>query len=276
MLWVRRLAIAFSLAATLLAGAVLYLDGRFPAAVPPGPPTLELTAYAHALDCVDRKGDVDLRALKERRAELDTFVASLARAGPSNRPQEYGSADAQLAYWLNAYHALLLQVLAEAGPEGALPWSAALRSWPIAGERLTLRAIEHRYLEAFGDARVHLARWCARRGCAALDGAPFLEETLSAQLNDAARRFMGDPQRVRLKGKVLELSPLFERFREDFVRATPTGTGSVLQVVWAFLPDSCDERPGCDTRGDLDRACGPRLDGCTVRYGADDARPTIK
>lgn len=276
MLWVRRLAIAFSLAATLMAALSLYIDGRFPAAVPEGPPTLDLAAFAHALDCVDRKGNVDLVALTAKRGDLDAFVASLARTGPTNRPQDYATPDAELAYWLNAYHALLLQLLLDAAPSDALPWSAALRSWPIAGQRLTLRAIEHRHLEAYGDARVHLARWCARKGCAELDGAPFLEDTLSAQLNDAARRFMRSPQRVRLKGKVLELSPLFERFREDFVRATPTGTGSVLQVVWAFLPDSCDERPGCDTRGDLDRACGVRLDGCTLRYLEDDARLTVK
>jgi hypothetical protein len=40
---------------------------------------------------------------------------------------------------------------------------------------------------------------------------------------------------------------------EDLLAALPEGRGgNVLQFVWVFLPDTCTERPGCDTRGELD------------------------
>jgi hypothetical protein len=44
----------------------------------------------------------------------------------------------------------------------------------------------------------------------------------------------------------------------------------VLQFVWAFLPDTCTERYGFDTRSDLDRVCGPKLDQCQIIFEPED------
>ena len=70
----------------------------------------------------------------------------------------------------------------------------------------------------------------------------------------------------------VHLSPLFQANAEDIRQALPDGRTNLLQFVWAFLPLACETRPGCDTRGDLDRACGPKLEDCKVKYEPFDWR----
>jgi hypothetical protein len=123
-----------------------------------------------------------------------------------------------------------------------------------------------RYLEASGDARVMLAAFTGSRGRGVLDGAPFDGATLDPQLDDAARRFMRTPRNVRLEGEVVHLSSLLHELEPELLAALPPGRHHLLQVVWAYLPDGCEGRVGCVSRGDLDRACGSTFEGCPLAW----------
>lgn len=268
-----------SVLALLAAVAAAYVRGLLPAPVPTLSAPFHYQAYVRALTHVQPDGDVDFPALGRERAALDAFVAQLASCSPHNRPDVFPEPEDALAYWLNAYNALVLQQLVDGYPyleNVRQPWLGRFfwgRAWPVGGERLTLWALEHRILRGeYADPRIHFALFRGARGGPRLDGAPFQAEFLDAQLNEASRRFMADKRNVRLEGgDTVRLARLFDTYRDDFLSALPEGRrGNVLQFVWAFLPDTCEERPGCDTRSDLDRACGPQLDKCRLVFEPED------
>ncbi|MDY7227492.1 DUF547 domain-containing protein [Hyalangium rubrum] len=269
---------AFVLPAVLGVGGVFHANGLLPASVPDSEAPFSYARYARVLRHVKPDGDVDFSAIGRERQELDAFVDSLASFSPRSRPELFPKSEDALAYWLNAYHALVLQSLVDEYPyleSVHAPWLGRFfwgRSWPVGGRRLTLWALEHRVLlREFADPRIHLALFRGTRGGPLLDGAPFEPAFLDSQLNDAARRYVGDKRHVRLEGNTLHLSRVFETHQADFLAALPAGRrGSVLQFVWAFLPDTCTDRPGCDTRADLDRVCGVKLDQCQIVYVPED------
>lgn len=272
----KRLAILFVVGTVLGAAAVLYVDGHVPASIPEGDGRLDYGPYSQALEHVSATGLVDYAALKKNRDKLDAFIAQLARVSPINRPELFETPEEKLAFWLNAYHALALQEAIDLDRDATLDalgrsfyW---LRSWPIGGRRFTLWALERRFLRDTGDSRVPFALACGALGCALLDGAPFQPDTLDPQLNDAVSRFVQSERNVKLKADGVHLSPLFRVNQDDIRAALPEGRTNLLQFVWAFLPLACETRPGCDTRGDLDRACGPKLEGCAVKYEPFDWR----
>jgi hypothetical protein len=213
---------------------------------------------------------VDYAALAKDRSELDRFVASLAGSSPANHPERFPQSADVLAYWLNAYNALTLQALVDryplqsvAGVRGFLLREVA--SWPVGGERLTLSALEAR-LARMNDPRVHFALHTGARGGPGLFDSPYQPELVDPQLTEAGHRFVGRADVVRLQPGRASLSAVLHRHAAEFIDAVPEDrrTRPLLQIVWAFLPAECNERPGCDTRSDLDRTCGPRLDRCAV------------
>lgn len=263
--------------------ALLYVNGAFPASVPANAPPYDLSPYARALRYVDSRGAVDYAALAKDRAALDTFVASLAGTSPVNHPEQFRDPADALAYWINAYNALTLAALVDRYPLSGVggPTGLSLRrfsSWPVGGERLTLSAIEQR-LSHSADARVVFALHTGARGGPGLLDAPYDPQLLDGQLTEAGRRFMARADALRIRSHEVWLSELLRWNEAELLSALPEGRhGNVLQLVWAFLPDACTERPGCDTRADLDRACGPHLDRCAAHtepfdWALDDRHP---
>ncbi|MEW6432314.1 MAG: DUF547 domain-containing protein [Myxococcota bacterium] len=269
--WFRRsvwLAVAALVAGS---GVALYVDGRLPAAVPADAPVYRLVDLSRALEAVNASGEVNLGELKARHESLERFVASLAATAPATKPDQFPTPEDKVAYWLNAYHALVLVELLDVRGTAAGQLSSVGRSWPIGGERLTKRAILRRFLEATGDGRVPLTLFTGARGHGVLDGAPFDAQTLDAQLDDAMRRFMRRKENVVIDGKTVRVSALLEQHEAELLAALPPDRHGLMQIVWAYLPESCDGlRPGCPTRGELDRACGARLDQCAVEWVAVD------
>lgn len=263
---------ALALVALLvLAGAAtLHVEGLWPAPVPEASEPFGYEGYAQVLRHVKADGRVDFGAMRRERAGLDGFVRSLATWSPRTRPELFAEPAQELAYWLNAHNALVLQQVLEEG--GGASWG---RSWPVGGQRLTLWALEHRILEReFADPRIHLALFHGTRGGPQLQGAPFQPEFIDAQLNDATRAFLADPRHLWIERGSVHLARVFDTWREDFLAALPEGRrGNVLQFVWAFLPDICTERPGCDNRAELDRVCGHSLDRCELVFEPEDEAP---
>lgn len=260
---------------TVVTAAVLYVDGHLPARVPDDAPPYTPTLLAQALKAVDARGVVDLAQLKANHAAVEQFVASLAAVSPDATPRQFPTVEARLAYWLNAYHAMVLTELLEARGSRASARGAYLDTFAVGGTRLTRFAIERNYFEQCGDARVWLALFDGTRGSGVLDGAPFDGETLNAQLDDAARRFVR--RHVSLAGTAVTLPEVFLTQREAFLAALPEQRKNVLQIVWAFLPDACDEgTPGCLTRGELDRACGNTFERCHLSSAPRDLTLAIK
>lgn len=214
----------------------------------------EAGAFDHshqALTEVLRKhvdGDrVDYAALKEGRAALDAYTASLESVDPGAFGA-WTSAE-RYAFWINVYNAYTLEIVTDHYPLASIrdierdgkevwdiPFLDLARLAPGLGkERLSLNDVEHQILrKQFEDARVHAAVNCASRGCPPLAGSAFTAEGLDAMLDAQVRAWLADPSRNRLEaGKnCLELSKIFEWFKDDFVR----DGGSVEAWVANYAP----------------------------------------
>ncbi len=100
---------------------------------------------------------------------------------------------------------------------------------PLDGDRISLNTFEHRYLfqevdrashrvPPELDPRHHFALVCAARGCPPLWPEPFLPETLEEQLDRATRNALASPSQLRLEGRVLRISRIFDWYAIDFER----------------------------------------------------------
>lgn len=83
----------------------------------------------------------------------------------------------------------------------------------IMGKEITLNEIEHEILrKKFADPRIHFALVCASIGCPVLEDHAFLPDNLDVQLDDAAKDFITNSNKVRLdkSRKKLFLSAIFD------------------------------------------------------------------
>jgi hypothetical protein len=224
--------------ALALAGLVLLAGGAHADALgePSGDP-LDEALYAEILAKYTRdvpdtaRVRVDYGAL-ERSEEWPRLLANLARTSPSALP----SRKERLAFWLNAYNILAIQVVLDHYPiEGIRAAGSLIRPiWKrtagvVGGEKVSLGWIEHEVLRPLGEPRIHGAIVCASVSCPALNREPFSAANLDAQLDDAMRRLLTDPDkglRIDRDGKRLWLSRIFTWFSEDFERQ-----GGVVEVA---------------------------------------------
>lgn len=177
---------------------------------------LDHAGLQRVLEAHLRDGRVDYAALKANPAPLDAYLRSLApvdvdRLAPADRT----------AFWINAYNALTIDLVADAWPiasirdlDGGRVWDT--RRFPVAGRSVTLNDIEHRVLRPLGDARVHAALNCASLGCPALAPQVYTGAALDAQLDAASRRFVAD---ATLAGGVLTVNRIFDWYGEDWLPA---------------------------------------------------------
>ena len=69
---------------------------------------------------------------------------------------------------------------------------------------------------AYDDLRVHYAVNCASIGCPMLREEAYVADRLEAQLEEQAVRFLSDHSRNRFEAGKLEVSKIFDWFKEDF------------------------------------------------------------
>jgi hypothetical protein len=163
-------------------------------------------------------GRVDYAGIKRSAmAELDAYLASVARA----RLDGLSKPD-RLAFFLNAYNALVIREVARRYPLTSVKkvpgFFKGLRH-KVAGKVLTLDELEHKTIRPeFKDARVHFALVCAARSCPPLRAAAFRGASLDRVLDRLTRSFINSWHGVRIKGDSVRVSQLFNWFAEDFKR----------------------------------------------------------
>lgn len=164
-----------------------------------------------------RNGYVDYDGIAAQ-PKFARFVAELETAPPP------AGRNAALAYYVNAYNALAIQGVLQ-GPAPATASSlrrlATSTRFILGGEKLTLGDIEKQRLLPLAEPRTHFALACAALACARLSSHAYLAETLDAQLDEAARRFVNDVTRNRfdIAQRTAFVSPLFAAHRAEFEAA---------------------------------------------------------
>lgn len=263
-------------------GAVLLLVVAS-AAVPAAQATFdhEYSSYARALATHVQSSRVDYAALKTARAGLDQVVREFDSAAA--RDVGGWTREQQMAFWINAYNAFTLRAIVDHYPIRSgwftrLPRNSIRQidgvwtnlAWRAAGKSVTLDDIEHRILRpAFRDARIHFAINCASISCPPLAADPYRPATLDAQLDAAARRFLGSAEGVRLDGDTIWVTSLFNWYGDDFVAAyaplvpgtRPAKERAILGAVVKYGPPDIAARARNGT---------PRIDFLDYNWSLND------
>jgi hypothetical protein len=157
------------------------------------------------------------------RAALKGYLDSLSAVGES--AFERWSREEQMAFLINAYNAFTVEKILTRYPRIASIWDfGRLLGNPfrdeffvLLGEKRSLDWIEHQSLrKRYREPRIHYAVNCASLGCPMLREEAFVAARLEAQLEEQARRFLSDRSRNRVREGRLEVSRIFDWFKEDF------------------------------------------------------------
>jgi hypothetical protein len=193
----------------------------------------------HTAEVADLSGvAVDYAGL---RADADRAAALAALA--ACRPEALVTRAEQLAFWINAYNLLALDLVAQAWPVASIRDLGSLlrpvwkrEAGQAGGRARSLDEIEHAILRPLGEPRIHGAIVCASRSCPPLAREPYTPEGLDAQLDASLRRWLADPRkgaRLDAAGGTLWLSPVFDWFEEDFAAA-----GGAVAFVRPYMPEA--------------------------------------
>ena len=181
------------------------------------------------LDLYVRDGFVYYNAVRSDRGRLDAYVRALD--GPAAAAQAKGSREEQIAFWINAYNAFVLQSVVNNFPirgRSADYPATSIRQIPgvfekqvfrAAGRTVTLDAIEKDILTPLGDARAILALGRGAIGGGRLRSEAYDPKRLNAQLDQVAAESVTRREIVRVDGlnNQLSVSPLFSWREAAFV-----------------------------------------------------------
>lgn len=156
-------------------------------------------------------------ALAGVRDDLQGYLDQLASIVPAGLTR-----DEALAFWLNLYNAGALDLAARAHAAGAvsvlrIPGGFDTERFSIAGEALSLDAVEHGKMRRFGDPRIHGALVCGSVSCPTLRDEPYRGDVLTAQLDDQMRRFLAGGG-LGIDGDTALLARVFLWYGGDFTR----------------------------------------------------------
>jgi hypothetical protein len=188
----------------------------------------ESKGFEDILENYVRDGQVYYRALKSDRGKLDAYVNRLTNATVEGLPRPD-----QIAFWINAYDALVLRTVIDNYPiqrrSNAYP-QKSIRQIPgaferlthrVAGRTLTLDQIEQNVLAGFQDPRVYLALARGADGGGRLRSEPFTGARLESQLAEATNECIARQvcARVDPAANKVVMSPLFSWHEKDFTDA---------------------------------------------------------
>jgi hypothetical protein len=172
-------------------------------------------------------------------------------------PHLFPTRDDELAYWLNAYNALVVAGVLDRGVATPSVWGDGLFGIgfftaprdTLGGRRLSLKELEDEIVrERYRDPRVHAALNCASIGCPRLWRRAFAGETLAADLDAAMREFVASERHCRIETakSTVWLSKIFDWFEGDFLaeerrRGTPSPT--VIDSINRYRPAMPGSRP---------------------------------
>ncbi len=167
---------------------------------------------------VSANGKVNYKGWMTEKDVLLRYTQELA----NNYPDPGSSKNSSLAYFINAYNAFTVLLILDNYPLGSImdldggkPWD---RKWIKLGNKtLSLNEIENGILRSeLKESRIHFAVNCAAKSCPPLSNKAFTESNVQALLEKRTREFINDGSQNTFSGKTIELSKIFDWYKEDF------------------------------------------------------------
>ena len=183
------------------------------------------------LELYVRDGLVYYNAVKSDRRRLDSYVAALN--GPQARAIDRAPNDEQIAFWLNAYDALVLKTVVDNYPVRGrasnyppnsvrqIPGAFDKVTYTVAGRALTLDQIEMQVLAGFRDPRLYLAIGRGAIGGGRLRSEAYDGATLGQQLASVATEFAtgGHLLDIDESSGAVTVTPIVSWRQADFIAA---------------------------------------------------------
>jgi hypothetical protein len=182
------------------------------------------------LDINVRDGLVYYRALRSDRGRLDRYVASLNVAAGT---YEGWSREDRMAFWVNAYNAIVLQTVIDhypiRGTSRSYP-ANSIRQIPgafeqakhrVAGKTLTLDDIEKTVLPSFKEPRLYLVLGRGAVGSGRLRSEAYAGDRIQKQLDDVQKEFVNDAAMIRIDRTAgqISITPIISWHAAEFVAA---------------------------------------------------------
>ena len=158
---------------------------------------------------------------KVDKESLKTYLNSLAVTDPRKLNR-----DEQLAYWINLYNALTVDLILKYYPVKSItklgkgwfrmgPWKDTMIS--INKRDISLHDIEHRILRPiWNNPKIHYALNCASIGCPDLVPNVYTAKGIDYQLIEAGDLFVNQKKGVNFVSGRMVLSRIFEWYEDDF------------------------------------------------------------
>ncbi|MEM6853546.1 MAG: DUF547 domain-containing protein [Planctomycetota bacterium] len=246
------------IAAPLLSAALLLIGCASGPSVPPevALSTYDDGPYAAVLAEVIRDGNVDYRAFNtlpddapaeaydSLDGQLDRYLDAVARFGPESTPELFPAEDDQLAYYLNAYNAIMIRLWLDNGARTAdaddkvqwLTWFT-VNQWAIDRRTMSLDFLEQRLIRPrFNEARIHGALVCGAVDCPPLLDEPYVGDRLNDQLDGIMRAWLNTPVENAIEigdNGDIRLAAIFGWYRDDF-----RPTGGLDAMIETYLDDN--------------------------------------
>ena len=192
---------------------------------------------------------VDYAALAKETGKQGSDYNTLLKALASFNPETLDNREDKKAFWINVYNIAPVKTIIDHYPVDSirsrkiklsgLPWDRKAIS--VGGREYSLGQIENDILlDTFKDLRIHFTINCASVSCVNLRQEPYRGTTLSKQLEEQAREFLGDRQKGLLidrKKRIIYLSQIFKFDKKDFDKLG----GGAVHFVLPFLPPEDQE-----------------------------------
>ena len=166
---------------------------------------------------------VDYAGMAQDRTALKSYLQVVSQVPETEferwtRPQ-------QMAFLIDAYNAFTVEKILTRYPDIRSIWDFGKlfgnpfkdEFFVLLGRKASLDWIEHERLrKGYGERRIHFALNCASVSCPMLREEAYVAERLERQLEEQAVRFLSDRRRNRTAENGLEVSRIFDWYKEDF------------------------------------------------------------
>ena len=133
-----------------------------------------------------------------------------------NNPKNSWSKNDKLAYWINAYNAITIDLILQNFPVKSIKEIENRWGKKLYNNKYSLGDIEHKILRKMNEPRIHFAINCASKSCPKLLNESYTGRKLEEQLKEVTKAFLCNPKKNNLKNYEIYLSRIFLWFSKDF------------------------------------------------------------
>ena len=157
-------------------------------------------------------GRVNYKDWKKEQNELKKYIRTLEE----NIPKKSWSKNDKLAYWINTYNAITIDLILDNFPVKSIKEIKNRFEKKLYKKKYSLGDIEHKILRKMNEPRIHFAINCASKSCPKLLNESYNGRKLEEQLKAVTKAFLCNPKKNILKNNEVYLSRIFLWFSKDF------------------------------------------------------------